>query len=156
MLIKFDRNFMMAKVNYRLNFNAPLLIAIKIERGRETGLLADIDISSKNAVFDNLIFCERKFQTENRHKIDFLFIVLIYINSIDLILNCILRLYCIFHAQIKNRKFNLYGSNGSSWPIAASIFSRTRIRLGIPFFTYSYSLFSYSYSPYFSRKNSIY
>ena len=64
MLLKFDRNFMMAKVNYRLNFNAPLLIAIKIERGRETGLLADIDISSKNAVFDNLIFCERK-QTQN-------------------------------------------------------------------------------------------
>ena len=33
-----------------------------------------------------------KFQTENKNEIDFVFVVVIYTNSIDLILNCILRL----------------------------------------------------------------
>ena len=39
----------------------------------------------------------------------------------------------VFDTQIK-RKLKLYGSNGLSWPITASGFCRTRIRLGNLFF----------------------
>ena len=50
----------------------------------------------------------------------------------------------IFNKQIKNGNLKLRGSNGPSWPIAAMIFCRTRIRLKNPSFSYSYQLMSHS------------
>ena len=78
----------------------------------------------------------------------FSFVVLIYTNSINLILNCIMNYLVIrlmiFNKQIKNENSKLYNSNVPSWPIAAIVFSRTRIRLGDPSFLYSDQFILYS------------
>ena len=50
----------------------------------------------------------------------------------------------VFIKQIKNGNLKLCGSNGSSWPIAAIVICRTRIRMRNP----SFSSFSYQFMPY--------